>query len=106
MDVKEIKSLEAFEKEIKEGITLIHFSAPWYAPCHLQETIIQQLADLFKGKVSIKKMNIDENNDVALNLGIHSIPTSIIFKNGNEIERFVGLQSKDTLSTPLIKLLG
>ena len=105
LEVKEIKSREEFEKGIENGITLIDFSTPWYASCRLQEPIIHQLAAQFEGKVFIATMNIAESNDVALNLGIHSIPTLIIFKNGKEIQRFVGLQSEDTLSEALKKLL-
>ena len=105
LEVKEIKSGEELEKEIANGITLIDFSAPWYAPCRLQRPIIHRLAIQFKGKGLIAAMNIDESSDVALNLGIHSIPTLIIFKNGKEIQRFVGLQSEDTLSEAMRKLL-
>jgi thioredoxin 1 len=105
LEVKKIKSKKELEKEIENGITLIDFSEPWYAPCRLQEPIIHRLADQFKGKVFIAAMNINESSDVALNLGIHSIPTLIIFKNGKEIQRFVGLQSEDTLSEALKKLL-
>ena len=105
LEVKKIKSREELEKEIENRITLIDFSAPWYAPCRLQEPIIHQLADQFEGKALIAAMNINESSDVALNLGIHSIPTLIIFKNGKEIQRFVGLQSEDTLSEAMRKLL-
>ena len=106
MEVKEIQSRGMLEKDIANGITLINFSAPWYTPCQLQEAIIQQLADQFKGKALIATMNIEEHNDMALKLDIHNIPTLIIFKNGNEIERFIGLQAKETLSEPLTKLLN
>lgn len=105
LEVKEIKSREELEKEIENGITLIDFSAPWFAPCRLQEPIIHQLAAQFEGKVFIATMNIAESNDVALNLGIHSIPTLIIFKNSKEIQRLVGLQSEDTLSETLKRFL-
>lgn len=105
LEVKEIKSREKLKKEIENGITLIDFSAPWYAPCRLQEPIISQLAAQFEGKALIGAMNINESSDVALSLGIRSIPTLIIFKNGKEIQRFVGLQSVDTLSDALKKLL-
>jgi thioredoxin 1 len=105
LEVKKIKSGEALEKTIKNGITLINFSAPWYAPCNLQEPIIYKLAAQFEGKVLIAAMNIDESQDVALKLGIYSIPTLIIFKNGKEIQRLVGLHSKAVLSESLRKLL-
>ena len=105
LEVKEIKSLKELEKEIENGITLIDFSAPWYASCRLQEPIIDQIAAQFKGKVFIATMNIAQSNDVALSLGIRSIPTLIIFKNSKEIQRLVGLQSQDTLSESLKKVI-
>ena len=105
MEIKEIKSGEELEKAKKNGLTLVDFNAPWCAPCRLQEPIIQQLADDFKGRASIAAVNIDESLDVAKNLGIQSIPTLILFMNGNEVQRFVGLQSEATLSEAMEKLL-
>jgi len=104
-EVEKIKSREALAKDIERGITLVDFYAPWCAPCYLQEPIIHRLAAQFKGKAFIAVMNIDDNQDVALDLGIQSIPTLVIFKNGKEIQRFVGLQSEAVLSEPLRKLL-
>ncbi|MBN2062076.1 MAG: thioredoxin fold domain-containing protein [Deltaproteobacteria bacterium] len=87
------------------GLVLVDFGAPWCAPCSLQEPIIRQLAIQFKGKALVGAVNIDESYDMALNLGIQSIPTLILYKNGKEIKRFVGLQSEITLSEALEKLL-
>ena len=87
------------------GLTLVDFSAPWCAPCRLQEPIIRRLAAQFEGKAFIAAVNIDESRDVASNLGIQSIPTLILFRNGKEVQRFVGLQSEATLSEALEKLL-
>lgn len=87
-------------------MTLVDFNAPWCAPCLLQEPIIRQLADRFKEKASILTVNIDESRDVALSIGIRSIPTLVLFSNGKEVQRFVGLQSADTLSEAMEKLLG
>jgi thioredoxin 1 len=105
LDVREIKSGKELEKEIENGITLIDFGAPWCAPCLLQEPIIHRLATQFEGKALIGEMNIDESRDVALDMGIQSIPTLILFKNGKEIQRFVGLHSEAALSEALRKLL-
>lgn len=105
MGVKEIKSAEKLEKAKMNGLTLVDFSAPWCAPCRLQEPIIRRLAAQFEGKAFIAAVNIDESRDVASNLGIQSIPTLILFRNGKEVQRFVGLQSEATLSEALEKLL-
>ena len=105
MKVGKIKSEEELEKRIGTGIALIHFGAPWCAPCLLQEPIIHRLAMQFEGKALIAEMNMDESPDVALDLGIQSIPTMILFKNGKEIQRFVGLHSETSLSEALRGLL-
>lgn len=105
MDVKEIRSRDELEKVIMDGISLMDFSAPWCAPCRLQEPIIHQLAEQFEGKALFARMNIDQDRDVVMDLGIQSIPTLIIFKNSKEIQRFVGLQSESALSEALKKIL-
>jgi thioredoxin len=95
---KEIISRSDFEKTIQEGVTLIDFNAPWCGPCRAQEPILTAIGERYNGKAHIAKMNIDNNGDVALTLGIQSIPTLILFKNGHEIQRFVGLQKAETLN--------
>jgi len=103
--VKKITSKDELEKAIENNITLMDFGTPWCAPCRLQEPIMHRLATRFQGRVLIAATNVDESLDLALNLGIRGIPTLIIFKNGKEIQRFVGLQSEDTLSDVLKKHL-
>ena len=106
LGVKDITTYEELEKVKKNRFTLVDFSAPWCAPCRLQEPIIHQLAEQFQGRVFVAAMNIDQSRgNMAWNMGIHSIPTLIIFENGKEIQRFIGLQSKTTLSDALKKLL-
>ncbi len=106
MKVKKITSKGELEKAIENNITLMDFSAPWCAPCRLQEPIIRRLATRFRGRVLIAATNVDKSLDLASSLGIRGIPTLIIFKNGKEIQRFVGLQSETTLSNVLKKHLG
>lgn len=105
LGLKEISSRKELEKELKNVIALIDFSTPWYAPCCLQKPIIQQIATQFEGRVFIAWMNIEKNRDLALTLRIQSIPTLIIFKNGKEMHRFVGLQPESSLSEALSKIL-
>jgi len=95
-----------FLKRIEKGVSLFDFNAPWCMPCRAQAPIIKQLAERFEGKAFITPLNIDENRETALRLGIHSIPTLIIFKDGREIQRFIGLQSEDTLSQAIGNVLG
>lgn len=105
MEINEIQSEDEFKNAIREGVTLMDFNAPWCAPCHSQEPIIEKLAGKFQGKAHIVAMNVDENQDVAMKLGIQGIPTLIIFKNSKEVQRFVGLQPEAILSEALEKLL-
>jgi thioredoxin 1 len=105
MGIKKIPSAEEFKKAIENGVALVDFSAPWYAPCHFQEPIINKLAYQFKGKALIASMDIHENQDVAMKLGIQCVPTMVIFKNSKEIQRFVGLHPEYVLFDALQKLL-
>ena len=105
MGIRNIPSRVEFTKAIERGVTLVDFSAPWYAPCHFQKPIISKLAHQFKGKVLVASMNIHENQDMAMKLGIQCVPTMVIFKNSKEIQRFVGLHSESALSEALKNLL-
>lgn len=88
-----------------KGLTLVDFGTPWSTPCRLQEPILRRLAAQFEGRVLVAAVNVDEFREICLNLVIESIPTLILFRNGKEIQRFVGLQSEFTLSDALKGLL-
>ena len=88
-----------------KGLTLVDFGTPWSTPFRLQEPILRRLAAQFEGRVLVAAVNVDEFREICLNLVIESIPTLILFRNGKEIQRFVGLQSEFTLSDALKGLL-
>lgn len=90
---------------ISDGVTLVDFNAPWCRPCCTQEPIIRALEEEYKGIVTVTMLNIDNHQETALKFGIQSIPTIIIFKDGIEKKRFVGLQSGTKLSDALHSLL-
>lgn len=98
MKTRQLATTEEFENVIKRGVSLIDFNAPWCGPCRAQEPIIRQLGKDFSGRATIAEMNVDDNQETAVKLGIQSIPTMAVFKDGIEIERFVGLQTALTLS--------
>jgi len=100
------KKVEFFRRTIRKGITLAEFDALWCAPCRLQRAIIDQLAERYKGKALVTGFNVDDDRQLAMHLNITSVPTLIIFKNGAEVRRFVGLQSDKTLSSALTKELA
>jgi thioredoxin 1 len=105
LEIEEIRSCEELERAKTKGLTLVDFDAPWCVPCRLQKPILRQVAAQFQRRALIAVMNIDENRDLASTLGIQGIPTLILFRNGKEIQRFVGLQSESTLSEAVKKLL-
>jgi len=94
-----------FQNSVKNGIFIVDFNAHWCAPCKLQEPVIKKVQGKFKNKVSVIFINIDENRHLATDFMVQSIPTLIIFNNGIEIERFIGLQTEETITKKLNSLL-
>ena len=87
-----------YEETIKEGVSVIDFWAPWCGPCRTQGPIIETLAGKYEGKVTVGKCNVDENQKTAASLGIQSIPTIVVVKDAEVIERFIGVTQEDVLS--------
>ena len=81
--------------------TLVDFWAPWCGPCRAVGPIIDQLASERANSVKVAKLNVDESPDVAAAYGVHSIPTLMIFKDGNVVDRIVGVQTKAELERAL-----
>jgi len=81
-----------FEKEVLQSDipVLVDFYADWCAPCRMVEPIIKKLATEYKGKVKFVKLNTDENQDLAFQYNVMGIPTAIVFKNGQAVQRMVG----------------
>ena len=93
-----------FEEETANGVSLVDFWAPWCGPCRMQGPIVEEIAGEMSDKAKIGKLNVDENQAVAAQFGVSGIPTIIIFKDGKEAERFVGLQPKETLVAKIEEL--
>ena len=87
-----------FSETTKSGVTLIDFWAPWCAPCLMQGPIVEKIAQRFGDQAKVGKMNIDSSPNIASHFGIRGIPTLILFKDGQEIKRFVGLQTEEVLA--------
>jgi thioredoxin 1 len=94
-----------FEQSILHGVTMVDFDAPWCGPCRNQKPIIDALKKNYRGKATVQKINIDENQDIAMHLGIQSIPTIILYKDGKEMNRFIGVQNARTLTRALKNLI-
>ena len=74
---------------------LVDFWAEWCGPCRMVGPIVEQLAQSLKGKVKVSKLNVDQNQEIAMKYNVQSIPSLILFKNGKEISRTVGLSPKE-----------
>lgn len=88
-----------FESEVinADGKVLVDFWAPWCGPCRMQAPILEKLSNSSDVNAKITKMNTDENPNTAQKFGISSIPTLIIFENGSEVDRLVGVQTEINL---------
>ena len=89
----------SFEADVLKapGLVLVDFWAEWCGPCKMIGPVLEDLANEMQGKVTIAKMNVDENSAVPGNYGIRSIPTLILFKNGQPIANKVGALPKQAL---------
>jgi thioredoxin 1 len=98
-DSEKVKILsdQNFTNRIKTGFVLVDFWASWCMPCKLMVPVLNELAEETEGKVTIAKLNVDESKVTASKFSVRSIPTLILFKNGKELHRFVGVKSKDYL---------
>jgi thioredoxin 1 len=88
---------ENFDNEIAKGLILVDFFAEWCGPCRMLKPILEQLEKEVVGKALIGKIDTDQAPEIAARLGITSIPTLILFKDGKEVKRLIGLKDAATL---------
>ena len=84
---------------------LVDFYAAWCSPCRMQAPILSELANELDGKIFVAKVNVDECEKLAVSYGINSIPALYLFKDGQVVEKMIGLTSKQELSANIIKHL-
>ncbi len=101
-NIQEVNETNFNNVVLKSDIpVLVDCWAPWCMPCRAQQPILEKLADELQGKALITSLNTEENHKAAYRLNIHSIPTLVIFKNGEERRRLIGLQKADLISRAL-----
>lgn len=84
-----------FEHQVKNSIVLIDFWASWCMPCKMLAPVINDVAEEADGMAKVGKVNIEEQKELASRFSVRSIPTIILLKNGKEINRFVGVKTKN-----------
>ena len=83
---------DSFEKALNDGsLMMVDFWATWCGPCRMLAPVVEDLAEQYAGKALVGKVNVDEEQELAIRYGVMSIPTVIFFKNGEEIDRKVGV---------------
>lgn len=97
-----------FKAEVLESDkpVLVDFWAEWCMPCRMLAPTIDELAQDFGDRAKIGKMDVDSHKDTAMQFGVSSIPTVILFKNGEAVKRFVGITKKDDLAAAITEAAG
>jgi len=95
MDELNFKNFDGF---VKKGVAIIDFWAEWCGPCKMMEPVFEEVSKSMKGKVSFGKVNIDNNRELAERFQIMSIPTLLVFKDGEQVDRASGVISKEEMT--------
>ena len=100
----ELKS-ENFDSVVSQGVTLVDFWAEWCGPCKMMHPVLEEIATEYDGKVTVGKVNVDNESDLAVKYNVSSIPTLLLIKDGEVQNQFVGVTSKDDLKKAIDAVL-
>jgi len=93
-----------FDHQLKNKVVLVDFWASWCAPCKIMAPVLNDVAEELSGNASVGKVNVEEYQALAQKYQIRGIPTMILFKNGKEVNRFVGVKNKEFLMQEINKV--
>jgi thioredoxin 1 len=94
--IKDLNFLN-FKESIASGVCLVDYWAYWCIPCLTQDPVLKEIADEIGDRALIAKVDINDNKVIANEQKVKNIPTLVLYKNGQEIQRFLGIQSKDII---------
>ena len=101
-------SAENWAREVEQSTepVLVDFWAVWCGPCRMIAPVVDEIAADYEGRLKVGKLNVDENNELASRYGVMSIPTLLVFKDGQPVERIVGFQPKKELAAKIDRVLA
>jgi thioredoxin 1 len=99
-NAKELTSAD-FRSTVAAGVTLVDFWAEWCGPCRMMAPVLDEVAAQYAGKVTVGKVNVDNEGELAQEFSVSSIPTLIIMKDGQEVNRYIGVTPKAELARGL-----
>ena len=88
---------DTFKNETKDGLVLVDFWAPWCGPCKMIAPVLEEIDGEMGDQVKIAKLNVDDNQITTSDFGVMSIPTLLLFKDGEVVEKVIGFQPKENL---------
>lgn len=97
---------DSFESAIAEGVVLVDFFATWCGPCKMLSPTVEEIAAECDGSYRVYKVDIDECEDIAMDYAIMSVPTLIVFKDGDEAARMIGVQPKTVITDAIKEVIG
>ncbi|MGI6377994.1 MAG: thioredoxin [Bacilli bacterium] len=104
--MKYIKSVKEFDEAVKYGTVLVDFYADWCGPCRMLGPVIEEISNSYsEDKLKVYKLNVDEVEAIAARYGVYSIPTVIIFKNGEVADTLVGFRPKANFDKAIAKII-